>query len=62
MDWQINMNNTVNYIEENLTGEIKLDAAARFMGYSVWEFQRLFSFVTHTSLGEYIRGRIVLTK
>ena len=57
MDWQSKMNQALNYIEENLTGEIKLETAARFVNCSVWEFQRLFSFVMHTSLGEYIRGR-----
>lgn len=57
MDWQTKMNHALNYIEENLTGEIKLATAAKFVGCSVWEFQRLFSFVTHTSLGEYIRSR-----
>ena len=57
MDWQTKMNNALDYIEENLAGEIKLDIAAKFAGCSVWEFQRLFSFVAHTSLGEYIRGR-----
>ena len=57
MDWQTKMNHALNYIEENLTDEIKLDIAAQIVGCSVWEFQRLFSFVTHTSLGEYIRGR-----
>ncbi|MCL2707844.1 MAG: helix-turn-helix domain-containing protein [Defluviitaleaceae bacterium] len=57
MDWQTKMNKALDYIEENLACEIKLENAARFMGCSVWEFQRLFSFVTHTSLGEYIRGR-----
>ena len=57
MDWQTKINKTLDYIEENLTGEIKLETAAKIMGCSVWEFQRLFSFVAHTSLGEYIRGR-----
>jgi len=57
MDWQTKMNNALDYIEENLAGEIKLDIAAKFAGCSVWEFQRLFPFVTHTSLCEYIRGR-----
>ena len=51
------MNQVLDYIEETLTDEIKLEKAAKFAGCSVWEFQRLFSFVTHTSLGEYIRGR-----
>ncbi|MCL2422213.1 MAG: helix-turn-helix domain-containing protein [Defluviitaleaceae bacterium] len=57
MDWQTKMNQVLDYIEENITGEIKPEAAAKRAGYSVWEFQRLFSFVAHTSLGEYIRGR-----
>ena len=57
MDWQTKMNQALYYIEENLTGEINLETAARFMGCSVWEFQRFFSFVAHTSLGEYIRSR-----
>lgn len=57
MDWQSKMNQALEYIEENLTDEINLSTAAKFAGCSVWEFQRLFSFVTHTSLGEYIRGR-----
>lgn len=57
MDWQTKMNLAVSYIEENLAGEIELWAAARLAGCSVWEFQRLFSFVAHTTLGEYIRAR-----
>ena len=57
MDWQTKMNHAIDYIEENLTGGIQLESAARLAGCSSWEFQRLFSFVAHTSLGEYIRGR-----
>jgi len=57
MDWQSKMNQALNYIDDNLAGEINLETAARFLNCSVWEFQRLFSFVSHTSLGEYIRGR-----
>ena len=56
MDWQIKMNQVINYIEENLE-EIELEAAAKIAGCSVWELQRMFSFVTDTTLGEYIRGR-----
>jgi len=56
MDWQTKMNQVVNYIEENL-GEIELEAVAKVAGCSVWELQRMFSFVTDTTLGEYIRGR-----
>jgi len=57
MDWQTKMNNALDYIEKNLADEIKLEIAAKFVGCSVWEFQRLFSFVAHISLGEYIRRR-----
>ena len=57
MDWQTKMNNALDYIEKNLADEIKLETAAKILGCSVWEFQRLFSFVAHISLGEYIRGR-----
>ena len=57
MDWQTKMNNALDYIEKNLAGEIKPEAAAKIAGCSSWEFQRLFSFVAHISLGEYVRGR-----
>jgi len=57
MDWQTKMNNVLDYIEKNLIDEIKLETIAKIAGCSVWEFQRLFSFVAHISLGEYIRGR-----
>jgi len=57
MDWQTRMNQALNYIEENLDGEIRTEAAAKAAGFSIWEFQRMFSFVADTSLGEYIRGR-----
>ncbi|MCL2564320.1 MAG: helix-turn-helix domain-containing protein [Defluviitaleaceae bacterium] len=57
MDWQTRMNRAINYIEENLTESINLEAAAQLAGFSIWEFQRMFSFVAGNSLGEYIRGR-----
>jgi len=57
MDWQQHMNRAMEYIEENLTGEIRMEIAARHAGCSKWEFYRIFSFLTHLSLGEYIRKR-----
>ncbi len=57
MDWQIGMNRAVDYIENNLTGEIDLSVAARYACCSVWEFQRIFSFMAYVSVGEYIRRR-----
>lgn len=57
MDWQRGMNKAIDYIEHSLTGEMNLEIAAKHAGCSIWEFQRVFSFITHTSLGEYIRRR-----
>lgn len=57
MDWQKGMNIAMDYIESNLTGTIDFNVAARLVGCSTWEFQRIFSFLTHISLGEYIRKR-----
>lgn len=57
MDWRDGMNRALDYIEENLAGDIDIANAARHTGCSVWEFQRVFSFLTHVSLGEYIRRR-----
>jgi AraC family transcriptional regulator len=57
MDWQTGMNRAVDYIETNLTGEIDLNTAARYVSCSVWEFQRIFSFMAYISIGEYIRRR-----
>lgn len=57
MDWQIGMNSAIEYIESNLAGDIDIQKASRFVGCSVWEFERFFSFLTHVSLGEYIRNR-----
>lgn len=57
MDWQIGMNRAADYIENNMTGEIDLTVAARYACCSVWEFQRIFSFMAYVSVGEYIRRR-----
>lgn len=57
MDWQTGMNSAIEYIESNLTEEIDIQKASRLVGCSVWEFERFFSFLTHISLGEYIRNR-----
>jgi AraC family transcriptional regulator len=51
------MNQAVNYVEENLSGRVNLEIAAQLAQCTVWEFQRLFSFITHISFGEYVRGR-----
>lgn len=57
MDWRRNMNHAIEYIEKNITGDIQIETAARIAGCSKWEFYRIFSFVAHIPLGEYIRRR-----
>lgn len=57
MDWQKGMNDAIDYIEKNLTGNVSVRIAAGFVGCSTWEFQRIFSFLTHVPLSEYIRQR-----
>lgn len=57
MDWRARMNRAIGYIEENMTGDVRLEVAARHAGCTRWEFYRIFSFIAHMPLGEYIRRR-----
>ncbi|MDP4145855.1 MAG: helix-turn-helix domain-containing protein [Bacillota bacterium] len=57
MDWLDRMNGAINYIEENLTGEINLEEVAKIACCSVYHFQRMFSFITEVPLSDYIRRR-----
>jgi AraC family transcriptional regulator len=47
----------LDYIETHLTKDIDIDALARKAGCSSYNFQRLFSFFSGTSLSYYIRKR-----
>lgn len=57
MEWLERMNRAIDYIETNLTTEIKLEEAARMACCSSYQFQRMFSFITDVTLAEYIRRR-----
>ena len=57
MDFIRKLQNAVDYIEENLCGEIDYEKAARIAACSVYHFQRMFSYVIGLSLSEYIRRR-----
>lgn len=57
MDWRQRMNRAIEYIEEKLAEDIDLEIAARHASCSKWEFYRIFSFIAHMPLGEYIRRR-----
>ena len=51
------MSLAVEYVEENLTGEINHETLAQIACCSSYNFHRMFSFITEISLSEYIRRR-----
>ncbi|EOR25062.1 AraC family transcriptional regulator [Clostridium sartagoforme AAU1] len=57
MDWINKLNESINYIEENLTGEISYEVISKIAGCSVYNFQRMFSYIADKPLSEYIRNR-----
>ncbi|MCL2171461.1 MAG: AraC family transcriptional regulator [Defluviitaleaceae bacterium] len=57
MDWLKGMNGVIEHIEENLTQPIKYELLSRIVGCSIYEFSRIFSFMTGMSVSEYIRRR-----
>ncbi|MGH4125996.1 MAG: AraC family transcriptional regulator [Clostridium sp.] len=57
MDLLKKMNDALNYIEDNMLSDIDYSKVARVACCSVYNFQRMFSFITDVSLSEYIRRR-----
>ncbi|MCL2461728.1 MAG: AraC family transcriptional regulator [Defluviitaleaceae bacterium] len=57
MDWLQGMNEALEYIEANITGELRVEALARIVCCSASEFSRVFSFAAGMSVSEYIRRR-----
>ena len=57
MDWTARINLTVEYIENNLEGEINDDRIAEIFAGAKGAFQRTFASITGISLSEYIRKR-----
>ena len=57
MEWIQRLNDAMSYVEENLTGEISLEGAARRAACSAYHFQRMFPCMTGISFSEYIRRR-----
>ena len=51
------LSRAIDYIEENLEGEISYDEAAKLACCSTYYFQRMFSYIPGISLSEYIRRR-----
>lgn len=57
MDWILNMRDVLEYIEDNLSSQIDLDIISQKACCSIYNFQRIFSYISGVSLAEYIRRR-----
>ncbi len=57
MEWLDKWNDALNYIEDNLDGEISYEKAAQFACSSVYHFQRMFPYIAGVPLSEYLRRR-----
>ncbi|MBN2076881.1 MAG: helix-turn-helix transcriptional regulator [Dehalococcoidales bacterium] len=57
MDVLERLNGAMTYIEANLCGEIDLDELSSIACYTPDGFNRFFSYMTQTTLAEYIRKR-----
>ncbi|ABX43536.1 AraC family transcriptional regulator [Lachnoclostridium phytofermentans] len=57
MDWIKKFNEVIKYIEDNLKGEISYDTISQIAGCSIYNFQRMFSYIADKPLSEYIRNR-----
>ena len=57
MEWLARLNEAMEYIEQNLSNEIRYEEAARIACCSTFHFQRMFSYIAGIPLSEYIRRR-----
>lgn len=57
MDWMHDLNAAMDYIEQNLANDISLDEVARHAACSAFHLQRMFPYLTGTTLADYIRRR-----
>lgn len=57
MEWIQRLNNTISYIEENLTEQIDYAQLGQIACCSAYHFQRMFAYMAGVPLSEYIRRR-----
>lgn len=57
MNWVHRMNEAISYIEDHLTDEISHERISKIAGCSIYNFQRMFSYIADKPLSEYIRNR-----
>ena len=57
MEWVERLNQSMQYIEEHLTGEPDYEQLARIACCSTYHYQRMFTYMAGITLAEYIRRR-----
>lgn len=57
MEWLDRLNESLSYLENNLTGNISYEEAAKIACCSTFHYQRMFSYIAGVPLAEYIRRR-----
>ncbi|MCG8502817.1 MAG: AraC family transcriptional regulator [Firmicutes bacterium] len=57
MEWLKRLSCAIEYMENNLDGDISYDEAAKIACCSTYYFQRMFSYVAGMTLSDYIRRR-----
>lgn len=57
LDWKTLIENAISYIETNLDNRLEYEEIAAKVYSSEYHFQRMFSYITGYTLGEYIRNR-----
>ncbi|NLK95156.1 MAG: AraC family transcriptional regulator [Clostridiales bacterium] len=57
MNWIKQLNEAIEYIDNNLDKEISYDTISKIAGCSIYNFQRMFSYIAGKPLSEYIRCR-----
>ncbi len=57
MEWIDRLNRAIDYIEENLTGQVDYEQLGKIACCSAYHFQRMFAYMAGVPLSEYIRLR-----
>ena len=57
MEWVERLNSAINYMEENMSGDIDMGQVAKIACCGTYHFQRMFTYMAGMPLSEYIRKR-----
>jgi len=57
VEWLERLNESIDYLEENICNDINLDEVAKIACLSKFHFQRMFHLVTGVTITEYVRKR-----